>query len=405
MSAVRRILDDLKQHWELVLCVDNEFEARWKEAVTEGYSWFKNYEPQRRWEGLPEFKQPEELERRIAQKMEARMNELMGLSSIEKNVAPQSKLGYNPKPVFLQMEKIDDDDSESSDEEEEIEDSQEMIEEEEGLSQEDPLKVRAPTKEQLETLLDAKGVPREWYWVRAVKDMEGKVVEHVAQPVLVGGVRRKGKKKKPMKKMRQQRNNLRVGPVTQADSITVRLRWPFEIIIYSLASQQASVRYVANGPFDVDPLTLSTSMPGFSEYSALYLYNRVISYSMVARVANLEAVPVSLFLINDNQDPGTSGINWNSYSSNSRCSQYLLAASTAQPAKTISCRLRVQDLVGSKQVLTDPTFQGAYNANPSDKVYVGIGARISTGNLSNGVMVQAYLEMVVRFYDRVILTA
>jgi len=273
-----------------------------------------------------------------------------------------------------------------------------------------PMNTRAPTKEQLEELMDEAGVPREWYWSKAVKDMFGNVREYLPQPTLVGGMPARAKKKKAkkrkMERVRQQpRNNLRVGPVTQADSITVRLRWPLEIIIYSLASQQASVRYVGNGPYDVDPLTPSTSMPGFSEYSALYLYNRVISYTMVAQVANLEAVPVSLFLINDNQDPGTSGISWNNYSSNSRCSQYLLAASTAQPARRIKTRIRVQDLVGSKQVLTDPTFQGAYNANPADKVYVGIGARISTGNLVNGVMVQAYLEMLVRFYDRVILTA
>lgn len=219
-----------------------------------------------------------------------------------------------------------------------------------------------------------------------------------------GGKTRARGGRRPQMGMGRPRYNLSTRATGQPDSITVNLKYPFDTILYSLASQNAAVRWNANGAYDVDPILGSTSMPGFTFYTNGYSYYRVISYTLDVWVANMEAVPVSVYCVSMNTDPGTTGINYQAYSANSRNQMFLLSDSTAQPALNIVHHMRVQDLFGSRQVMTDNQFQGSGSSNPADLVYVGIGAHIAVGNLTNGIFIQGELKMRIRFYDKKMFT-
>lgn len=208
------------------------------------------------------------------------------------------------------------------------------------------------------------------------------------------------KRSKQMTK-RAPQHVVRIKPIMSADKLIVRLRYPFRKLLYSLASQTTSFRFVSNGPYDVDPALGSTPIPGFQEYSALYSYNRVVHSHFHVILANIESFPVNVYLIHSNTDPGTTGIDWFEYANNAYGQIHCISSMQAQPAKTINSRIRPQTLVGDRTTNTDQNFVGTATSNPTDLTYVGIGVESAGGtNLLNGVWVTGWLEMTVEFFDR-----
>lgn len=184
------------------------------------------------------------------------------------------------------------------------------------------------------------------------------------------------------------------------DKMVVHLRYPVLKLINSLASAGSAVRFITNGVYDVDPTLGSTSTPYFSEWSAMYSYYRVLSYSLQIHVSNNESQPVELYVVHSNTDPGTTGINFLQYSNASYNKITALAANTAQHAKTVTSSLSPMRIVGDRAVRTEQNFWGSSTSNPVDLTYIGIGANINSGNLTNGVYIAGYLQFTVEFFDR-----
>ena len=186
-----------------------------------------------------------------------------------------------------------------------------------------------------------------------------------------------------------------------ADKLIVRLRYPFRKLLYSLASGTTSFRLISNGPYDVDPALGSTSTPGFSEYSVLYSYNRVVHSHFHIVLSNLESTPVTVYIVHSNTDPGSTGLNWYEFANNAFGQTHMLSSIQAQPSKIINSRIRPSRLVGDRTVNTDQNFVGTSTSNPSDLTYVGVGLEAVSGlNLTNGVWISGYLEQTVEFFDR-----
>jgi len=291
---------------------------------------------------------------------------------------------------------------ESGDEEDSS--SQDFVGEYENTEEVDIMKKTFKTQKEVQDYLESFGIPREWYWIKEVKDTKGETTCYVPQMTLVGGMPRrkktgKGKFKGKMKgkKMRMGRPRLQVGC---PDNHFQKLRFPILKLINSVASGTSSVRFVTNGVWDVDPVLGSTNTPFFSEWTAMYSYYRVVSFTIEIHLTNNEAVPVEFELVHSNTDPGTTGLNFLSYSNNSYNKITSLAASTAQPSKTMRSTLSPRRLVGDRAVFTEQNFWGSSSSNPVDQTYVGLAAQINSGNLTNGVYVTGYLEFHVEFFDR-----
>jgi hypothetical protein len=194
--------------------------------------------------------------------------------------------------------------------------------------------------------------------------------------------------------------------VMVSDKVVVKLRYPVYKVVNSLASPSVAVRWYTDGLYDVDPTLGSTNIPGFAEWSAMYSYNRVRGYRVHFMVANLEAFPLSIYLTHTNTDPGTTGLNSAAQAQNRYGQTYLMASSNAQPAKKLAKTLSISQVLGDRLARTDQNFVGTATANPVDLTYVGVGASSPTAaNLTNGFVIDGYIEFLAEFFDAKILTA
>lgn len=184
------------------------------------------------------------------------------------------------------------------------------------------------------------------------------------------------------------------------DKMTVSLKYPILKLINSVASSGQSVRFYTNGVYDVDPTLGSTSTPYFSEWTAMYSYYRVLSYKLDVHVTNNETSTVNFYVVHSNTDPGTTGINYLQYANASYNKVTSLAANTAQHSMHVVSRLSPMRIVGDRAVRTEQNFWGSSTSNPVDSTYIGLGASINSGNLTNGVYVTGFLEFFVEFFDR-----
>jgi len=271
------------------------------------------------------------------------------------------------------------------------------------LKKEDPFKRRAETEQMLVHMMETYGIPRDWYWCQPIRTMEGEVIEYSPSPTLVGGMpdRRKNRRKNRSKVPRKKRRRMPMMKVVGCpDKHIQSLRYPVLKLINSVASGSSAVRFVTNGVWDVDPTLGSTSTPFFAEWTAMYSYYRVIKFKMELHLTNNEAVPVEFEIVHSNTDPGTTGLNFLQYANASYNKVLSLAASTAQPAKTVRSALSPKRLVGDRAVFTEQNFWGSSSSNPVDLTYVGLGCQINAGNLTNGVYVTGFIEFLVEFFDR-----
>lgn len=184
------------------------------------------------------------------------------------------------------------------------------------------------------------------------------------------------------------------------DKVVVKLKYPVLKLINSLATASSSVRFYTNGVYDVDPTLGSTSTPYFAEWTQMYSYYRVLKYKLEIHATNNEAQTANIFIVHSNTDPGTTGIGYLQYANASYNRITSLAASTAQYSKQITSALSPMRIVGDRAVRTEQNFWGSSTSNPVDSTYVGIGASINSGNLTNGVYISGFLEFEVEFFDR-----
>jgi len=159
-------------------------------------------------------------------------------------------------------------------------------------------------------------------------------------------------------------------PVGGPDRMKVRLRFPIESLIFNAASTRVSKRWYTNALYDVDPILLSTTIPWFSEWSLMYSYNRVLSYTVSVSLSNLEVFPVAVYFVHTPTDPGTGGVNFNNYANGPLGRQIQLSGSNAQVAKITTMSHTIRQVVGDQIVMTDNTYVGTSSSNPTDLTFL-----------------------------------
>jgi hypothetical protein len=189
------------------------------------------------------------------------------------------------------------------------------------------------------------------------------------------------------------------------DGFITTLSYPITRGIVNAASPTQAARWRTNGIYDLDPLLLTTAVPGFVEFMAFYSYYRVLTVTARALVSNLEPNPVSVYFVTANTDPGTSGASYNDYASNRFGRTKLLGSVSGASNASCTMRHNVTDIVGDDSPLTDLTFRGTSSTNPTDLVYFGVGALNPVGNLTNGILLNLTIDMRVLFSDRILLVS
>lgn len=217
--------------------------------------------------------------------------------------------------------------------------------------------------------------------------------------------RRKPRKREPM----FSKHTFLVSPNNIVpEEVMVRLKWPSSFVLTSVGAQNVSKRWCPNAAYDLDPILASTAMPGFAEWAAFYSFYRVVAYSYVLEVVNAQPFPLTAYVINSNNDPGTGGTNFEAYSTaNFGVRAVLPPVGTAGAKHVFKKRIRIAKIIGSEAAETDDNYRGLVTGIPADLIWLAIGLRTNSAtNLltAAGVYCQLALQCEIKFYGRIDLT-
>lgn len=167
----------------------------------------------------------------------------------------------------------------------------------------------------------------------------------------------------------------------------------------TLATSQAMERFNPNSAYQPQVGGATATVPGFSEWAQFYGFYRVYSYSYRIQMSNMEAFPVSVFILNSNNDPGTSTSTTKSV--NPLSQEKMLSAKGGSKELTLfTGRHTVASVLGAQAVQQADSYRALISASPSDITWLGIGSQSATGTAyTTGVVWNLTLTMDVEFYD------
>jgi hypothetical protein len=170
------------------------------------------------------------------------------------------------------------------------------------------------------------------------------------------------------------------------------------------ATVAGSFRYRPTAIYDVDPLIGGTTIPGFTELSALYNYYRVHSSTIKGYFVNQDATTAPLIIILPlNSDPGSgpTPTTLQSWEMNPYSKMYLMSSKGGYDRAIITNHMTTKKLVGSQSVKYDDTYASAVTTVPTNNWYWAVGALSEGGvNFTLGVTYQVKIDITVEFYDR-----
>lgn len=165
-----------------------------------------------------------------------------------------------------------------------------------------------------------------------------------------------------------------------------------------------SVRYKPTFAYDIDPNLGSTSMPFFSELTAMYGGYRVLSYSVIIDYANQEAFDVTGYALTVAADPGAnvSVAVAQSFLSNLKSKKIQLGRATIPNRGRIRFSDSVARYAGQAWPKIFDPYSGAGSVSPADILYLQVGAvptnGTSTFTTSTGVAISISINVKIAFF-------
>lgn len=266
--------------------------------------------------------------------------------------------------------------------------------------------------EEVAQMLDEWGIDPEHYYVKEWKTTAG--VKYQPMLRMLGGMQRrrkpdngKGAKKRNQRRQRPapQRQLYQAGrvlpntPVLMPDEFPIRLKWRQDGVLSG--SSVVATRVHTNALYDVDPAAGGWSVNGYTTYSRLYKFNRVVKCKVKVEISNQEASAVRLNFIHTNTDPGTSGSSYLNWSQSQYGFTRMLGPGVGSSNFTYIRVIDPRSLIGDRLTRTDSRYVGTDSANPADTTYFGFMAQDANGvTMSNGVAFTIELTFDVQFFDR-----
>jgi len=190
--------------------------------------------------------------------------------------------------------------------------------------------------------------------------------------------------------------------VTQPNSQLITLKYIANQTVNQAGFTFASYSYNANGAYDVDPALGSTAMPGFNEWSRLFVTNRVQTTKVKAFLVNNENFPIILnsTWLSNNSFSGANTFPPSEYG-NRFSKTRMLSAKGGMDKVQISEKMAMDQLFGDQSYWGDVVqFEGTAASNPSTLFQVVFGIASATGApLVNGVSLYAEFEFCIKFFD------
>lgn len=163
----------------------------------------------------------------------------------------------------------------------------------------------------------------------------------------------------------------------------------------------ASIRYTSNA-YDVDPALASTAMAGFSEFAGFYARFRTLAMRYTFDVSNAEAFPLAIVHGFSNAVIASGSLGMN-YGENPLFTTGVLGPATGQGRSRLSKNASIMTISGTEQALYDDLFTGSTTSSTLASAgtchcYFGIAAPTAGSLTVSGCVVQARIELQIRFY-------
>jgi len=188
------------------------------------------------------------------------------------------------------------------------------------------------------------------------------------------------------------------------NNIRVKMRFIQQTLINNAGAAFASLTYIANGLYDVDPRLASTAIPGFTELMTLYQNYRVDSTKIRAVLLNNETFAITISdAFTGIVVPAINSYRPNVYG-NKFSRQTAISGKGGIDRVELLNQVNMSALFGSTAYWGDVTqFLGTPATNPSTPLgwAVGIDSAVA---LVNGVTMQLEMEFICEFSNLGIFT-
>jgi hypothetical protein len=180
--------------------------------------------------------------------------------------------------------------------------------------------------------------------------------------------------------------------------IRTKLRFIDQTAINNVGLASASLRYIANGLYDVDPRVASVAIPGFTELMSLYQNYRVENCKTICQFISNETISMNACVTYN----ATTIFSTNSfipqYYGNKFSKQKLLPRA-GQITTTIVNQVNMSELWGDVSYYgSADNFMGTTATNPSQSLNLNIGITAQPGAvLTTGAMLYLTMEFIVEF--------
>jgi hypothetical protein len=224
--------------------------------------------------------------------------------------------------------------------------------------------------------------------------------------------RRRGNRRGKGKKRNVRRGGRKMTPKSTQVPGTVTLRSPLvapstivplRIVVEGqlVGSNAVAIRYNPNDAYTPIVGGSSGTVPSYSTWAALYGFYRVLSYSYSVEMINTEAFPISVYILNQNNDPGTAPNI--SKSANPLSQRKNLSAQGGMDRVKFRKRVTIPQILGSDSSMVDSDYRALNNASPADVVWLAIGLwTMTNASTTLGVRYQLTLTMRTQWFDRLL---
>jgi len=211
-----------------------------------------------------------------------------------------------------------------------------------------------------------------------------------------GGRKRRGKKRSTTSMLRPP-GMVVMKSALMADCLEVNLRTTDIRVLQG--GTAVSERWNPNAAYQPLVGGPTGTIPSYSTYALLYGFYRVIRYTYVVEFTNMEAFPVAVYVLNLNNDAGTSAAF--ELASNANSSFKILSAKGGKDQATLRGSFTIARILGSQAPLLDSDYRSLNNNTPADVTWLQYCAQSTIGtSLTNGVAYVSRLSMVTQWFDR-----
>jgi hypothetical protein len=151
-------------------------------------------------------------------------------------------------------------------------------------------------------------------------------------------------------------------------------------------------------PYDPDPALSSGAISGFNEYAAIYTNYKVLGLGYVVSLASREKQPLQVALAPTRQDVGTNFVGLQEFPEVPYGRAAIVSASGGMDRCTLSGKIDLVQFIG-KQYLYDADYNGIYNSNPTNNLYLNVGFQ-GLNVLEGGCITDIRLYYHVLFFGR-----